>query len=96
MNTQTEVPAVPPQPAISTPQLVASMLKGHDHVSDLVFSPGHAPQVEASGQLIELKFQGLERLLPHTARLRDLMGANEHLKEEDSEQKGSTDLSCDS
>ncbi len=50
--------------------------------------------MEASGQLIELKFQGLERLLPaHTAQIaRDLMGANEHVKKE-LEQKGSTDLS---
>ncbi len=52
------------------------MLKGHDHVSDLLFSPGHAPQIEASGQLIELKFRGLEKLLPaHTQRIaQDLLG----------------------
>ena len=44
------------------------MLKGREHVSDLIFSPGHAPQVELSGELVELPFRGLERLLPaHTS-----------------------------
>jgi len=34
------------------------MLKAREHVSDLIFSPGRAPQVEVSGQLVELKFKG--------------------------------------
>ena len=29
-----------PQPTFSTAQLIASMLKGRAHVSDLIFSPG--------------------------------------------------------
>jgi twitching motility protein PilT len=68
-----------PQGAFSTPQLIASMLKGREHVSDLLFSPGHAPQVEVSGQLLELKFDGLERLTPeHTSQIaRDLLGSHE-------------------
>src|SRR5271154_236199 len=67
------------QPAFSTPQLIASMLKGREHVSDLIFSPGHAPQVEVSGELVELPFRGLERLLPqHTGQIaRDLLGSSE-------------------
>jgi len=44
------------------PQLVAAMLKSNSHVSDLIFSPGRAPQVEVSGQLTELKYKGLECL----------------------------------
>src|SRR5689334_23613885 len=44
------------------------------HVSDLIFSPGRAPQIEISGQLVELKFKGLEALSPtrseeHTSEL---------------------------
>ena len=66
--------------AFSTPQLIGAMLKGRGHVSDLIFSPGHAPQVELNGELVELKFRGLERLKPlHTAQIaQELMGSNEH------------------
>src|SRR6266566_266269 len=31
--------------AIPTAQLIAAMLKGREHVSDLIFSPGHARQI---------------------------------------------------
>src|ERR1700722_10572002 len=86
----------PPQAegAITTPQLIAAMLKGRDHVSDLVFSPGHAPQIEASGQLVELKFRGLEKLLPaHTQRIaQDLLGKSEYSIKELAD-KGSADVS---
>src|SRR5690349_16527413 len=80
--------------AIPTQQLIAAMLKGREHVSDLIFSPGHAPQVEMSGDLVELKFRNLERLLPqHTAQIaRDLIGSNEH-PARTLEQDGSADLS---
>jgi twitching motility protein PilT len=70
------------------------MLKAHAHVSDLIFSPGRAPQVEVSGQLVELKFKGLERLTPDDTKLIacDLMGKNE-LPARKLEQEGSADLS---
>jgi twitching motility protein PilT len=82
------------QPTFSTPQLIASMLKGREHVSDLIFSPGHAPQVELSGELVELPFRGLERLLPqHTGQIaRDLLGSSEVPKQK-LETEGSADLS---
>jgi len=61
-----QVPAPSSTPAaqrtIHTAQLVAAMLKSNSHVSDLIFSPGRAPQVEVSGQLTELKYKGLECL----------------------------------
>ncbi len=89
-------PQTPPatQPGVQTAQLVAAMAKARDRVSDLVFSPGRAPQIESDGQLVELKFKGLERLLPpHTSQIaRDLIGSNEHATRE-LEQKGSADLS---
>src|ERR1700674_2500050 len=80
--------------AFSTPQLIGAMLKGRGHVSDLIFSPGHAPQVELNGELVELKFRGLERLKPlHTAQIaRDLIGSNEHTARA-FEKDGSADLS---
>jgi twitching motility protein PilT len=70
------------------------MLKSAGHVSDLIFSPGRAPQIEVSGQLVELKFKGLEKLLPDDTRLiaHDIMGKNEHPKLQ-LERDGSADLS---
>jgi len=80
--------------AVPTAQLIAAMLNGRGHVSDLIFSPGHAPQVEVSGELIELRFKGLERLTAvHTAQIaRDLMGSNEYSAQK-LEKDGSADLS---
>jgi len=70
------------------------MLKSHGHVSDLIFSPGRAPQIEVSGQLVELKFKGLECLSAQDTDniARDLMGKNEHPIRK-LEQEGSADLS---
>jgi twitching motility protein PilT len=77
-----------------TAQLIAAMLKARGHVSDLIFSPGRAPQIELSGQLVELKFKGLEHLTPQDTQLlaRDLMENNEHAIGK-LERDGSADLS---
>ena len=70
------------------------MLKASPHVSDLIFSPGRAPQIEVSGQLMELKYKGLECLSSQDtfSIANDIMGKNEtpicKL-----EQDGSADLS---
>jgi twitching motility protein PilT len=74
------IEAPPVQRKIDTGQLIAAMLKSHGHVSDLIFSPGRAPQIEVSGQLVELKFKGLERLTPQDTKAiaQDLMDRNEH------------------
>jgi twitching motility protein PilT len=79
---------------IPTAQLIAAMLKSGAQVSDLIFSPGRAPQIEVSGQLMELKFKGLECLTPqNTSQIAtDLMGKNEHPVRK-LEQDGSADLS---
>src|SRR5262249_50984278 len=83
-----------PQRIIDTPKLVAAMLKGHSQVSDLLFSPGRAPQIEGNGQLVEMKFKSLECLTPaDTKRIAyDLMESNEHPIRK-LEQDGSADLS---
>jgi twitching motility protein PilT len=87
-------PAPTPQRKIHTGQLVAAMLKASPHVSDLIFSPGRAPQVEVSGQLVELKYKGLECLSSQdTAQISsDIMGKNETPLRK-LEQDGSADLS---
>src|SRR5262249_8602825 len=80
--------------AIPTAQLIAAMLKAHGHVSDLIFSPGRAPQVEVSGQLVELKFKGFECLSADDTRTiaHDIIGKNDHPMRK-LEQDGSADLS---
>jgi twitching motility protein PilT len=71
-----------------------AMLRSRDHVSDLIFSPGRAPQVEVSGQLVELKFKGLECLVPYDTEqiAKALLGDNEHAARK-LEKEGSADLS---
>ena len=70
------------------------MLKASPHVSDLIFSPGRAPQIEVSGQLVELKYKGLECLSSQDTNLiaSDIMGNNETPIRK-LEQEGSADLS---
>jgi len=70
------------------------MLKSSPHVSDLIFSPGRAPQIEVSGQLVELKYKGLECLTSQDTLsiANDIMGKNETPIRK-LEQEGSADLS---
>jgi twitching motility protein PilT len=86
--------AIVPQRTIATAQLITAMLKGHPQVSDLIFSPGRAPQIEVNGQLAEMKFKGLECLTPPDTKqiAYDLMNENEHPLRK-LEQEGSADLS---
>jgi twitching motility protein PilT len=90
--TATQAPA--PQRTIHTAQLVTAMLKSNTQVSDLIFSPGRAPQIEVNGQLLELKYKGLECLTTQDTSYiaYDIMGKNEapvRMLEKD----GSADLS---
>jgi len=88
--------ALPPatQRTIHTAQLITTMLKAHKQVSDLIFSPGRAPQIESNGQLVELRFKGLEKLTPYDTNYiaNDLMAGTDHCKQK-LEKDGSTDLS---
>jgi twitching motility protein PilT len=93
-----EIPTPPPSPqpprVIQTAQLISAMVKSHGHVSDLIFSPGRAPQIEMNGQLVELKYKGLESLTPQDTMsiANDIMGKNETALRK-LEQDGSADLS---
>ncbi len=70
------------------------MLRASKGASDLIFSPGRAPQVEASGQLIQIKIAGVGTLSSDdTARIAaELMGDNDHAAER-LKQDGSCDIS---
>src|SRR5438046_10437377 len=82
--TQTLPPPAEPSPAptqrkIHSAQLVTAMLKASPHVSDLIFSPGRAPQIEVGGQLEEVKYKRLECL---TAQATNLMTTDNMGKKE--------------
>jgi twitching motility protein PilT len=90
----TAQPPAPAPRAIQTAQLITAMVKAHGQVSDLIFSPGRAPQIEVNGQLVELKYKGLECLSSQDTLTiaRDIMGANETPVRK-LEEDGSADLS---
>jgi twitching motility protein PilT len=75
-----------------TANIIASMLAAAPRTSDLIFSPGRAPQVEMQGQLVQLKIKGVGVLTTEdTARIAaDLIGRNQHAVD-----KLKADGSCD-
>ena len=97
-TTPPSVPPTAPVPAaprtFQVPQLIGAMLKSGEHVSDLIFSPGRAPQIEVSGKLVELKFKGLERLLASDTEqiAKVLLSKNDHAVSK-LDKEGSADLS---
>jgi twitching motility protein PilT len=92
-------PITPDAPASTPPPLnfmavLRQMLKTSDKVSDLIFSPGRAPQVELAGKLQPVGFPGLEKLTPaHTASMAKLIIGNHPSAAESLEKNGSADVS---
>jgi twitching motility protein PilT len=86
--------APPAAKVISTASIVATMLQVSKQVSDLIFSPGRAPQVELNGQLKEVNIAGVGKLMPDMTRriAADLIGKND-LVAGKLDKEGSTDLS---
>jgi twitching motility protein PilT len=75
-------------------QIVQQMLSVSDKISDLIFSPGRAPQVELIGKLTPIKLPGLDILTPaHTAAIAKALIGNNKSAEESLEKYGSADLS---
>ena len=64
--------------ADDTHTLLAAILRAHDQVSDLIFSPGRLPQVIISGQLITVEGRGLCAMTADDTRriASDLIGNN--------------------
>jgi len=62
----------------ATDSLLAAMLRSHEQVSDLIFSPGRLPQVEIYGRLIAVQGPGLSPLTADDTRriASDLIGSN--------------------
>lgn len=68
-----------PQGPVTTQAVVATLLKVSKQVSDLIFSPSRAPQVELNGELREVNIAGVGRLTPESTKriAADLVGGNE-------------------
>jgi twitching motility protein PilT len=79
---------------VPTDHLIAAMLQGRSGISDLIFSPGRPPQVEARGELVSLPFQGFELLTPEqTHRIAEDLMAPVPVAAEQLRLAGSADLS---
>ena len=93
-STPTATPTAAAGAKVSTAAIVATMLQVAKNVSDLIFSPSRAPQIEINGQLKEVNIAGVGKLTPDLTRriATDLMGNNE-LVASKLDKEGSTDLS---
>ena len=71
------VAAAPAKTQVSTPALLAAMLRSAPKISDLFFSPGKPPLVEVNGRLANV---GSHALTPEMTRqiATDLIGSNAH------------------
>jgi len=88
------LPAASSSAPMATPSIISAMLRTSRRASDLIFSPGRLPQVEANGQLIAVKIPTVDILSAEdTARIAaDLIGGNKQAVEKLREQ-GSCDIS---
>jgi twitching motility protein PilT len=88
-----EAAGATPQPS-NLVKLIVAMMKSRPHISDLIFSPGRLPQVEVDGQLVELSFPGINKLMPQDTEQigRELIGDHDHHLRQ-LEEKGSADVS---
>lgn len=79
---------------VPTPTIISAMLKASAYISDLIFSPGKLPQVQASGHLIGVRIPGMAMLSPEdTARIAaDLIGGSQ-VAVDKLRQEGSCDIS---
>src|SRR5215471_8837294 len=97
MDSTTAAPEAASQPAsppIATNAILIAMLQISPNVSDLVFSPGKAAQVELNGKLTGVKIGDLSVLTAADTLLiaKDLMAGNRKAQEQ-LESQGACDLS---
>jgi twitching motility protein PilT len=75
-------------------QVIAAMLAARPSVSDLIFSPGRAPQVESNGDLVPVTIPGLEKLTPEQTRaIAQVLTSANHVAQQQLDRDGSADLS---
>ncbi|HKV37767.1 MAG TPA: PilT/PilU family type 4a pilus ATPase, partial [Blastocatellia bacterium] len=79
---------------INFSQVIQEMLSKSDQISDLIFSPGRAPQVELIGKLTPIPVSGLDMLTPaHTAAIAQALIGTNKTAAKALEDWGSADLS---
>ena len=79
---------------VSFVEVLRAMLSVSDKVSDLIFSPGRAPQIELLGKLQPVVVPGFEKLTPaHTAAIAKLIIGKQQVAHENLEKYGSADVS---
>src|SRR5881394_2805932 len=84
----------PQMTAESFQAIIGKMLAAGANVSDLVFSPGRAPQVELTGDLHEVEIDGYERLKPAQIKaMADVMLLGNEPGQDTLDRKGSADIS---
>ncbi|MGH9776524.1 MAG: type IV pilus twitching motility protein PilT [Candidatus Acidiferrales bacterium] len=90
----TIAPPAPPAQQIPTAAIITTMVRVSPQVSDLIFSPGRAPQVELSGQLTEVNIPEVGKLMPDAIHriAADLIGKNQSAQQKLRE-NGSCDIS---
>lgn len=87
-------PETAPAPMLPTPVILGAMLRSAKNVSDLIFSPGRLPQVEQSGQLVQVKIHGVNVLTAEdTARIASHLIGNSKQAMEKLRGDGSCDIS---
>jgi len=75
-------------------RIIGEMLAVDPKISDLIFSPGRAPQVEVSSDLQGVPQTGIEKLTPDLIKgIADLMLHQNHVGQETLERSGSSDIS---
>ena len=71
-------PAAPAPEGVSTNEIIGAMLKAAKNTSDLIFSPGKAPQVEVNGQLLQVQIPRVGTLSAQaTARITAIVRLND-------------------
>src|SRR6476659_5301907 len=96
MSTVAEPPSQPSTSAapLNLAKVLQQMLAVSDKVSDLIFSPGRAPQVELVGKLQPVAVPGIEKLTPaHTFGIAKIMIGDNASATESLDKSGSADIS---
>ena len=79
---------------LTTQDILTTIVNAYPRASDIIFSPGRAPQVELAGQLVPVIIEGVASLEPEdTARIATDLMADKTQPRQRLEKEGSCDLS---
>ncbi|HEX5704011.1 MAG TPA: PilT/PilU family type 4a pilus ATPase [Pyrinomonadaceae bacterium] len=94
MSSNQSTESTAPQASLNLGSILQKMLAVSDKVSDLIFSPGRAPQIELVGKLQPVDIPGLDKLTPpQTAAIAKIIIGGHEEAAQSLEKVGSADLS---